>query len=239
MEIIAELEPTARGAYCGSLGYLGFDGSLDTSILIRTITAGRGWWQVPVGGGIVAQSVPSANTKKPGTRPTGLLPVRLRLDDQTHMILLIDNYDSFVFNLARYFERLGQTTRVVRNDAIDVGGVAALRPAAIVLSPGPCTPNEAGCSLDVVRQLAGKLPILGVCLGHQAIGAALGGADRARRRAGARPHVADLSRRARRVCRPAESAHRLPLSFAGGRASDAARMLGSDGLDGRRHDHGA
>jgi anthranilate synthase component 2 len=90
------------------------------------------------------------------------------------MILLIDNYDSFVFNLARYFERLGQATRVVRNDAIDVGEIAALQPAAVVLSPGPCTPDEAGCSLEIVRQLAGQVPILGICLGHQAIGAALG-----------------------------------------------------------------
>jgi anthranilate synthase/aminodeoxychorismate synthase-like glutamine amidotransferase len=91
------------------------------------------------------------------------------------MILLIDNYDSFVFNLARYFSRLGQATRVVRNDAIDVAGVRALRPAAVVLSPGPCTPQETGCSLDLVRQLHGELPILGVCLGHQTIAAALGG----------------------------------------------------------------
>jgi anthranilate synthase/aminodeoxychorismate synthase-like glutamine amidotransferase len=91
------------------------------------------------------------------------------------MILLIDNYDSFVFNLARYFERLGQTTRVVRNDAITPAEIAALNPDAVVLSPGPCTPNEAGCSLEVVRQLAGRVPILGICLGHQAIGAALGG----------------------------------------------------------------
>ncbi len=90
------------------------------------------------------------------------------------MILLIDNYDSFVFNLARYFERLGHTTRVVRNDAIDAAGIESLAPSAVVLSPGPCTPAEAGCSLDVVRSLAGKLPILGVCLGHQAIGAAFG-----------------------------------------------------------------
>jgi len=90
------------------------------------------------------------------------------------MILLIDNYDSFVFNLARYFERLGQSTHVVRNDALDVAQIRALSPAAIVLSPGPCTPREAGCSLDVVRELHTVLPILGICLGHQTIGAALG-----------------------------------------------------------------
>lgn len=91
------------------------------------------------------------------------------------MILLIDNYDSFVHNLARYFERLGQKTHVVRNDAVDVAAIAALRPAAMVLSPGPCTPNEAGCSLAVVRHFAGEIPLLGVCLGHQVIAAALGG----------------------------------------------------------------
>ena len=91
------------------------------------------------------------------------------------MILLIDNYDSFVYNLARYFERLGQTTHVVRNDAIDAAQAAALRPRAIVLSPGPCTPNEAGCSLETVERLHQHVPILGICLGHQAIGAALGG----------------------------------------------------------------
>ena len=91
------------------------------------------------------------------------------------MILLIDNYDSFVFNLARYFERLGQSTHVVRNDAIDAERIAELAPAAIVLSPGPCTPNEAGISLEVIKTYAGKIPILGVCLGHQAIGQAFGG----------------------------------------------------------------
>jgi anthranilate synthase/aminodeoxychorismate synthase-like glutamine amidotransferase len=91
------------------------------------------------------------------------------------MILLIDNYDSFVHNLARYFRRLGTETRVVRNDLIDVAAVRNLKPQAIVLSPGPCTPAEAGCSLDVVRALGGQIPLLGVCLGHQAIGAALGG----------------------------------------------------------------
>lgn len=92
------------------------------------------------------------------------------------MILLIDNYDSFVFNLARYFERLGQATIVRRNDAVTVRDVESLRPDAIVLSPGPGAPAEAGCSVDVVRRLHASYPILGVCLGHQAIAAALGAA---------------------------------------------------------------
>jgi anthranilate synthase/aminodeoxychorismate synthase-like glutamine amidotransferase len=91
------------------------------------------------------------------------------------MILVIDNYDSFVHNLARYFRRLGQETAVLRNDAVDPAAIERLRPAAIVLSPGPCTPTEAGCSLNVVRHFTGRVPILGVCLGHQTIAAALGG----------------------------------------------------------------
>lgn len=91
------------------------------------------------------------------------------------MILLIDNYDSFVYNLARYFEKLGHETRVVRNTAIDVAEVRRLRPKALVLSPGPCTPNKAGCSLELVRMLHDELPMLGICLGHQTIAEAFGG----------------------------------------------------------------
>src|SRR4051812_11712500 len=90
------------------------------------------------------------------------------------MLLLIDNYDSFVHNLARYFERLGRPTQVIRNDAIDVKQARALNPAAIILSPGPCTPREAGVSLDLVRELHGEVPMLGVCLGHQVIAEAFG-----------------------------------------------------------------
>lgn len=91
------------------------------------------------------------------------------------MILLIDNYDSFVHNLARHLRRLGQETLVVRNDAISAAEVSLLKPKAVVLSPGPCTPNEAGVSLDIVRALPPQIPLLGVCLGHQTIAAALGG----------------------------------------------------------------
>ena len=90
------------------------------------------------------------------------------------MLLVIDNYDSFTFNLVQYFGELGEDVRVFRNDEIDVEGIAAQRPDAIVLSPGPCTPAEAGVCVDAIRAFAGKVPILGVCLGHQAIGAALG-----------------------------------------------------------------
>ncbi len=91
------------------------------------------------------------------------------------MILLIDNYDSFVQNLGRYFQRLGQDTFVVRNDQIDVDQIRKMNPQAIVISPGPCTPDTAGISLEVVRELGSDYPILGVCLGHQVIGQAYGG----------------------------------------------------------------
>lgn len=92
------------------------------------------------------------------------------------MILVIDNYDSFVHNLARYFCQLGCQTMVVRNDKIEIANVQEIQPEAIVLSPGPCTPNEAGCSLELVKHFGATIPILGICLGHQSIIQALGGA---------------------------------------------------------------
>ena len=91
------------------------------------------------------------------------------------MLLMIDNYDSFTYNLVQYFGELGETVRVFRNDEITVDGIGELRPDKLVLSPGPCSPAEAGICVEAIRTFAGKLPILGVCLGHQAIGAALGG----------------------------------------------------------------
>jgi len=91
------------------------------------------------------------------------------------MILLIDNYDSFVFNLARYLNELGQATQVVRNDRISVAEARELQPAAVLISPGPCTPREAGISVNLIRELSASVPMLGVCLGYQAIAAAFGG----------------------------------------------------------------
>jgi anthranilate synthase component 2 len=91
------------------------------------------------------------------------------------MLLMIDNYDSFTYNLVQYFGELGAEVRVYRNDGITLEEIAALQPAHIVISPGPCTPNEAGISVAAIRRFAGAIPILGVCLGHQAIGQAFGG----------------------------------------------------------------
>ncbi|HMK42636.1 MAG TPA: aminodeoxychorismate/anthranilate synthase component II [Dissulfurispiraceae bacterium] len=91
------------------------------------------------------------------------------------MLLMIDNYDSFTYNLVQYLGELGEDVRVFRNNMITLDEAAALRPDRIVISPGPCTPKEAGVSIDLIKRFAGEVPILGVCLGHQAIGAAFGG----------------------------------------------------------------
>lgn len=91
------------------------------------------------------------------------------------MILMIDNYDSFTYNLVQYIGEIGMEVKVVRNDALSIGDIEKLNPQIIVVSPGPCTPNEAGISLDVITHFAGKIPIFGVCLGHQSIGQAFGG----------------------------------------------------------------
>ncbi len=101
--------------------------------------------------------------------------IRRRQGSGAVHLLLVDNYDSFTFNLVQYLGELGAEVEVFRNDAIDVAGIRARLPDALVLSPGPCTPDEAGVTLDAIRSLAGELPILGVCLGHQAIGQAFGG----------------------------------------------------------------
>ena len=91
------------------------------------------------------------------------------------MLVMIDNYDSFTFNIVQYFAQLGMDVRVFRNDEVTLEAIQALKPTHLVISPGPCSPNEAGISMDAIRYFAGKLPILGVCLGHQSIGQVFGG----------------------------------------------------------------
>jgi anthranilate synthase component 2 len=95
--------------------------------------------------------------------------------DGRALLLMIDNYDSFTWNLVQYLQTLGAEVKVVRNDELSVAGIEALAPERIVISPGPCTPNEAGVSVDVIKQLGARVPILGVCLGHQSLGQAYGG----------------------------------------------------------------
>ena len=154
------------------------------------------------------------------------------------MILLIDNYDSFVYNLARYFERLGHSTRVVRNTAIDPEEAESLEPAAIVLSPGPCTPERAGCTLELVGRLYTRVPLLGICLGHQTIAAALGGRV-VRAKEPVHGRTSPVHHQGRGAVRgTARSAVGLPLPFAGGRRGFAARLSRSHRPHRRRHGHG-
>lgn len=91
------------------------------------------------------------------------------------MLLMIDNYDSFTYNIVQYFGELGQDVKVVRNDEVTIADIEAMKPEYLVISPGPCSPTEAGISLEAIKHFAGKIPLLGVCLGHQAIGQAFGG----------------------------------------------------------------
>lgn len=91
------------------------------------------------------------------------------------MLLMIDNYDSFTYNIVQYFGELGQDVKVVRNDEVTIQDIEAMKPEYLVISPGPCSPTEAGISLEAIKHFAGKIPLLGVCLGHQAIGQAFGG----------------------------------------------------------------
>ena len=154
------------------------------------------------------------------------------------MILLLDNYDSFTYNLAQYLGQMGQQLDVRRNDEITLDEIEEMAPERIVISPGPCTPKEAGISVPLIQRFAGKIPILGVCLGHQAIGAAFGGRVI---RAPKLMHgkTSEIEHDGRTIFqRVAEAVHRYAISFADRRTQIAAARTGNFGGDGRRNDHG-
>ncbi|HEX2065239.1 MAG TPA: chorismate-binding protein [Candidatus Thermoplasmatota archaeon] len=197
---ILEMEPVARGAYTGSAGYLGWGHDAHWSILIRGLQLHGGHVDVHAGAGIVAASEPDREWRESQRKAQALLeaasgpvatgnptrlgeaapaaawsPPRPARQHPDARVLLIDNYDSFVHNLADYFGALGAQVLTVRNDADWEAAAAAFRPTHLLLSPGPGWPQEAGCTLAAARALAGRIPILGVCLGHQALGHAAGG----------------------------------------------------------------
>jgi anthranilate synthase len=197
---IQEAEPVPRGLYTGSLGYLSWSGNAHWNILIRTLLLADGQATVFAGSGIVAASDPEREWKEAGRKARALLDAAegrgggapaSRLGEVTphgswapprpprtlpgRRVLLVDNYDSFTHNLADYCAALGAKVRVVRNDADWRAAAAAFAPTHVVLSPGPGWPAEAGSTMEVAREMTGRLPVLGVCLGHQAIGAAHGG----------------------------------------------------------------
>lgn len=173
MEIIDELETVRRGIYAGAIGYLSASGDMDLCIAIRSMVLAGGRGYVQAGAGIVADSDPVREYEETINKARAVLRAVARPPHQP--ILVIDNYDSFTYNLVHYLGELGVTPVVRRNDRIDLAGIRKLDPAGIVISPGPGRPDQAGISLALIREFVGVYPILGVCLGHQAIGEAFGG----------------------------------------------------------------
>jgi anthranilate/para-aminobenzoate synthase component II len=176
MELIDELEPVKRGVYGGACGYLSYAGDMDVAIAIRTGIVKDGELHVQAAAGIVADSVPELEWKETEAKARALL----RAAELVEEGFLTCSSSSTTTTASRSTSSStsassARTCGTFRNDEIDVAGIAALAPDALVLSPGPCTPAEAGVCVPAIKELAGKLPILGVCLGHQAIGAALGG----------------------------------------------------------------
>ena len=261
MEIIAELENRRRGVYAGAVGYLDFAGNLDFCITIRTVLIENGRAYVQAGAGIVADSNPTAEYEETrdkaravlralelaqnGFRRARLQPrlgglkARLRGNAGLDMVLVIDNYDSFTYNLVQYLGELGAEVRVRRNDQVGLDEVAEMTPEHIVISPGPGRPEDAGVSMDVIRRFGPTTPVLGVCLGHQAIGMVYGGIVTRGHRADARQ---DLHRRARRQGHLRRRRLAVPgraLSLAGRvrrRLSRAAAGVGAH--EGGPHHHG-
>ncbi len=237
MQIIAEVEGQRRGVYAGAVGYIGFDGSMDTCIAIRSLTLKDGVAYAQAGGGIVADSEPEAEYRETENKLGATL--RALEEAEITMLLLIDNYDSFTYNLYQYLAELGAEPLVRRNDEITVAEAQALRPTHLVLSPGPCTPREAGVCVALIQTLGPRIPTLGVCLGHQCIGVAFGGVV-VRAPEPVHGKVSQINHRGDGVFRG------LPIAFRGDalpqpdrRARDVAGRPGGDGGDRRWPGDGA
>ena len=173
-QIIAELEEQKRGIYGGAVGYLDFTGNVDTCISIRLAWKKNGRVCVQSGAGIVADSIPEKEFEECLNKAGAVLQAVRTAQGRAQMILLIDNYDSFVYNLYQFIAETGQQVKTVRNDRITPEEVLEMRPDAVVISPGPGKPADAGICEELIRKAAGKIPLLGVCLGHQAIAEAFG-----------------------------------------------------------------
>lgn len=188
MQIITQLEGSPRGIYAGVVGYISYDGSMDTCITLRTIIMHGDHAFIQAGSGVVADSDPEREYQESWNKARALVVAIEQAEGQPRghdrstlaqkpewRVIIIDNYDSFTYNLAQYLSELGADVHVFRNDAVGIKEIEALHPTHLVISPGPGTPAEAGISNDVIRHFGGRIPILGVCLGHQCIATVFGG----------------------------------------------------------------
>ena len=234
MQAIAELEGERRGPYGGAVGYFS-PSDVECAITIRSALIRDGMATVHAGAGIVADSVPEREAAEVASKAASMLAA---IGGRGMRVFLLDNYDSFTYNLVQLLARIGADVTVARNDQVTVAEVEAQRPDAIVISPGPSRPEKAGISVELVQRLGPSVPMLGVCLGHQAIGVAYGATVM---------RVPPVHGKARPIhhagagsfARPAVAVRRRPLSLAGGEHRRSAGRARGHRLVGGRRDHGS
>ena len=174
-QIIQELEQSKRGIYGGAIGYLDFAGNLDTCIAIRLVYKKNGEICIRSGAGIVADSIPESEFQECMQQGKSRCTGNRNCTGGTGMIVLIDNYDSFSYNVYQLIGSVEPDIKVVRNDEVTIKELEAMKPEALILSPGPGKPEDAGICIESIKYFKDKLPILGICLGHQSICEAFGG----------------------------------------------------------------